>query len=263
IIVSESKRLEELTEDLLMYARPIEVGLQEFDIGELVNEIVTAVNKSEGPNVAFVVISGSDDYTIDTTLNGTLNGSPINGVITGSGYITGTITVNDNDIIKWITLDELRIKAGCQGAQLKILNNELPSGFQCSSYSATITADGGVPFASGGYYRWCRQESITAGLTFNPSTLDTNCQVLTETSWGQNNNLIIYGTPTYCGTFQMTFFARDNNDPSAGNDNIAQKALALTVNPATSGCTAGYRVWNQTGSRRDFSVDGVCVRANN
>ncbi len=48
IIVSESKRLEELTEDLLMYARPIEVGLQEFDIGELVNEIVTAVNKSEG-----------------------------------------------------------------------------------------------------------------------------------------------------------------------------------------------------------------------
>ncbi|MCL4536024.1 MAG: ATP-binding protein [Nitrospirae bacterium] len=48
IIVSESKRLEELTEDLLMYARPIEVGLQEFDIGELVNEIVTAINKSEG-----------------------------------------------------------------------------------------------------------------------------------------------------------------------------------------------------------------------
>ena len=54
-----------------------------------------------------------------------------------------------DDIVDYVTLGELRTKSGCQGAPLKILNNELPSGSMSSTYSATIYAEGGVPFSSG------------------------------------------------------------------------------------------------------------------
>jgi len=137
-----------------------------------------------------------------------------------------------DDIVKWVTLDELRIKAGCVGPQLKILNNELPYGFQGSPYSAVVYADGGVPFSSGGRYRWCIQQSGPTGLTFNQATSDADCLNLPEASWGQADNLTISisGTPT-ASTFNLTFFVRDNNDPVANNDNVAQKTLVLTVNP--------------------------------
>jgi two-component system sensor histidine kinase HydH len=40
IIVSEAKRLETLTEDLLIYAKPVEVRIAEFDLNELTKEII-------------------------------------------------------------------------------------------------------------------------------------------------------------------------------------------------------------------------------
>lgn len=243
-------------------------NLTSITTGGICGRKTTGITVGTTPNVAFVVISGSDDYTIDTTLNGTLNGSPINGVITGSGYITGTITVNDNDIIKWITLDELRIKAGCQGAQLKILNNELPYGFQNSPYSSvTIFADGGVPFTGVGKYRWCVNGTLPSGLYLCPSNVleATNCLSVDESNWERsdtttfgNSTCTGNGTPTSSGTFNLTFFVRDDNDQSGNNDNIAQKTLVLTINPAAvTGCSA-YRVWNNIGSTYDFMVDGNC-----
>ena len=45
IIVAESKRLESLTEDLLAYARPAEVKLQAFGLGELVAEVVQSLEQ--------------------------------------------------------------------------------------------------------------------------------------------------------------------------------------------------------------------------
>lgn len=47
IIVSESHRLEALTEDLLLYAKPIEIKTEEINIGEIINEVVTSVNKTD------------------------------------------------------------------------------------------------------------------------------------------------------------------------------------------------------------------------
>ncbi|MEW6740995.1 MAG: ATP-binding protein [Nitrospirota bacterium] len=48
IIVSESKRLEDLTEDLLMYAKPVEVKSEDFDVLELVNEVIKAMQIYKG-----------------------------------------------------------------------------------------------------------------------------------------------------------------------------------------------------------------------
>lgn len=221
-------------------------------------------------NVAFAVISGADNYNVQT---GIITAAPCPAGTCVRVYEVDTANIDDystdinrpepyDDIVKWITIDELRIKAGCVGAQLRILNNELPSGFQNSSYSATVYADGGVPFSSGGYYRWCRQGVAPTGLIFNPSTLNADCSGLAEASWGQADSLAISGTPTVFGNFNITFFVRDNNDSSGTNDNIAQKAFVLTINPVVAaepptGCS-DYRVWNNTGSRYDFTVDSVC-----
>ena len=194
-----------------------------------------ALTYTDISNVAFVIISGSENYNIQT--------NNVSGRVTA--YQTGTINIDNytvdmnrpeayDDIIKWITLDELRAKTGCQGSQLKLINNELPYGFQNSQYIATVFADSGVPFGSGGKYKWCRQENSPTGLTFSPSTLSSNALGLAENLWGQADSITISGTPTAFGNFTLTVFVRDDNDTSGSNDNITQKTLVLTINPASS-----------------------------
>jgi len=202
-------------------------------------------------NLAFVVVSSSENYNPQTGIVGT--GCPGGQTCVGV-YDVETPDIDDctnaancpnypagverisrpepyDDIVKWVTLDELRIKAGCVGPQLKILNNELPSGKVGSAYSATVYADGGVPFSSGGKYKWCRQGSSPAGLTFSPPIVNANCMSLSEASWGQADTLTISETPTVSGSFNLTFFVRDNNDTPGTNDNIAQKSFVLTISP--------------------------------
>jgi len=225
---------------------------------------------SQIPDVAFMVVSGGPNYNVQT---GPSTTSPCpSGKTCYKVYPQDNPNVDDypndftrqeeyDDIVKWVTLDELRIKAGCHGAQLKILNNELPYGYVISQYNATIYAEGGVPFQSGGKYKWCIQGNLPSGLSSNPSTSSSDCSSLSEASWVQANDLTINGTPTAQGSYTLTFFVRDNQDPSGSNDNIAQKTLVLTINPSCSGgggnCTA-YRVWNQTGAMQDFTVSGTC-----
>ncbi len=201
-------------------------------------------------NVAFVIISQGEDALTQTTLNGILNGVALNGVIAGSGAATGTITRDPtiSDIIRWITLDELRSKVGCQGAQLRIVNNELPPATVASIYpNITLSIDGGATAAS--TYRWCI-ESIAAtplptGLTFTTTTPAlpirvtpaNTCASLPEASWGVVTAspylLTISGTPAanMQGAYSFTLYVRDNNDTTGANDNITSKAFVLTVNP--------------------------------
>jgi len=222
-------------------------------------------------NVAFIILSGSANFN-----NQTRGSSAVTSAITVNHY-TQSLELDDynadmnrtepyDDIVKWITLDELRIKAGCNASPIKIVNNELPYGFQGSTYSAKIFADGGVPYTSGGGdYRWCRQESASTGLTITPNTLSTDCLGLAEGSWNpQADNIVLSGTAGTTGSFSITFFVRDNNDESDINDNIAQKTMVLTVNPAPSagGC-ADYRVWHMTGGNRGFIVDSGCNAVSN
>jgi two-component system sensor histidine kinase HydH len=58
IIVSESKRLEALTEDLLMYAKPVEVKSEDFDVLELVNEVIKAMQDSKNVDIKISAPAG-------------------------------------------------------------------------------------------------------------------------------------------------------------------------------------------------------------
>ncbi|MCS7203430.1 MAG: putative Ig domain-containing protein [Thermodesulfovibrio sp.] len=189
-------------------------------------------NYQDIQNIAFLMISGGGNYN-----NQTSGIQQINNVTIINIYSPDTPNIDNysadinrpesyDDLVKWITLDEIRMKIGCQGAQLKILNNELPYGYVGSSYNATIYAEGGVFFQSGGKYQWCREGNLPSGLNAAPSTASSNC--FNETNWGGADTLTITGTPTTQGTFSLKFYVKDNDG------NIASKAFVLTINPQTS-----------------------------
>lgn len=188
-------------------------------------------------NVAFVVLSGAENANLKSTLDGTFNGTSFTNIISVSGAATGTITVTgpNSDLVRWVTLDELRSKIGCQGAQLKIVNNELPVGAVDSSYNATISADGGVLFEPPDSYRWCIETSTAPASLFfkkpDGTVVDTtnlfqaNCPGHLEASWPLSESLVISGNPIGSNSYFFTVFVKDNDS------NVASKPFVLTVNP--------------------------------
>lgn len=166
------------------------------------------------PNIAYIILSTGDDASANTTLTGTVtdtSGPTVysNTVVTKSGSLTPTapatsavIAANTtDDLVRWITLDELRTKIGCQGAQLRIVNNEVPYANATSAYAANITAEGGVPYTTGGKYRWC----IQAGSVTPPATkpifsdadgttvipFSTDCTSYSESSWESADHITV------------------------------------------------------------------------
>lgn len=235
------------------------------------------------PNVAFIIISGGANNNNQTAGTQAVSSATtinvydvdVSGIDDYTGDIGGARPEPYDDLVKWTTLDELRTKAGCAGPQLEIVNNDLPAGFRDATvYDATVFAKGGVPFTTTNQsYRWCIQRTpatAPANLTFRNTAntanivFSTDCSALAEASWTQSNTVVISGSPNLSGSFNLTFFVRDNNDPAGTSDNIAQKLLVLTIHQVarSTGCS-GFRVWNGTGARRDYRLDSVCSGVNN
>jgi prepilin-type N-terminal cleavage/methylation domain-containing protein len=203
-------------------------------------------------NVAYIVWSNGPNYNNQALNNGTLAVIASQGTtaattvrinVPGTPLIPAGSNLEYDDIPKWITIDELRTKAGCLGAPLQILNNELPYGYVNTAYAAATYASGGVSYGVANQnYRWCVQTNPavapaalvfrnTAGTDITATVLSTDCLSYAEASWPQTTTVVINGTPNASGTFALTFFVRDNQDPAGTNDNIAQKAFVLTINP--------------------------------
>ncbi|MGD9308195.1 MAG: prepilin-type N-terminal cleavage/methylation domain-containing protein [Desulfosarcina sp.] len=207
-------------------------------------------------NVAFIVLSGGENFNNQTAGSQAVSGTTVidvypNGVGDMDGYATDINRPETyDDIVQWATLEELRDKIGCRGPQLSILNNELPPGRLTSPYSAAIFVDGGVPFSAGGNFLWGVETatgSAPSGLNFRNHTdtgnigFDTNISVLAETSavWTASDHILINGTPTTAGSFLLTVWVRDNSNPAndpacAGGsslDNCTSRSFVLTISP--------------------------------
>jgi len=227
-------------------------------------------------NIAFVVASGATDYNPQTGIvtSGCPAGQTCIGVFEPGTIIDNCTNAGNcpnydatfdrmnraeayDDIVEYVTLGELRTESGCQGAPLKILNSELPSGSTSSPYSATIFAQGGVPYSSGGDYRWCIEignrdasAGVPGGLTLNPGFVRypddasaTECSDQSESAWSafQADQLtIVRGSGlTEPGSFLFTVHVRDNNqtgndpacDNALNNDNCARRSFVITIDP--------------------------------
>lgn len=215
-------------------------------------------------NVAFIVLSGGENYNNQTAGTQAVSSATtvnVYNVDVAIDNYTSDINsaVSYDDIVKWVTLDELRIKAGCSVPQLRVVNNELPRGYKNNAYSAKVFGDGGVPYSSGGTYMWCRQEtSAITGLTFSPSISSADCLTLDEASWVQADYMTISGQATATASNTITFFVRDDNDSSGTNDNIAQRALLLEISGTEGAVCEEYRVWNNLGYGRYFIREADC-----
>ncbi len=182
------------------------------------------------PNVAFLVLSGGGNYNNQTTgTQGVTSATTINVYDPDTpnidNYSSLTIPTDPNrpeeydDIVKWVTLEELKNKAGCYSTtqgRLNILNNELPNACTGNPYTATVYTEGGVPF-TGTQYQWCIQGALPAGITATPGTV---CP-----TWSANaSNLQFTGTTLSAPSpYPITIMVRDNDT------NTVQKTLPINV----------------------------------
>lgn len=221
-------------------------------------------------NVAYVMFSLSEDASVDTRMTGTLNNPALtvgpsnpailnNAVIPNSGFVTPTapattatitLNANNNDLVRWVTLDELRTKVGCQGAQLRIVNNELPYANKDAPYpTIPLTPDGGVKFSTTptntGVYEWCWSSTtpeLLTDLVFNctsPSSSTTLARTAAPSvcvaspssgTWERCTTLTLSsasltGTNPPPGSYDISLFLRDSDN------NSTQKIFVLTINP--------------------------------
>ncbi len=122
--------------------------------GGLCGRTSTAITINSGqnvPNVAFLLLSGGENSPLQSTMTGTgtWNTVALPSPITSGAITTGAVTVNViNDIVRYVTLAELKAQAGCDAStqgSLRILNNELPNACAGSlSYPGTLFPGGGV-----------------------------------------------------------------------------------------------------------------------
>jgi hypothetical protein len=188
-----------------------------FDVnastGELCGRTSTATQYG-GADVSFILLSGGDDSTVNSTPGAT-------GTLPAGTY-AGLLS---SDLYRVVSLDELKSKAGCAGStqgSLRILNNELPS--VCvgsSSYTAAVYASGGVP-----NYVWQAETNTPSPNWLSFTTVGTN-RTLSKSA-----SVIVASAPN------LTFLLSD----SGGNS--ISKVLPITVSysgtclAALSACAA-------------------------
>ncbi|TAN40669.1 MAG: hypothetical protein EPN22_17055 [Nitrospirae bacterium] len=107
IVVDESGRLEKLTEDLLLYARPVEVRPEEFDLRSLVDEAVRAMGKTGNTDLSLSIPEGIRITTdrdklrqiISNLIQNAADAASDNGVLNISAKLSGgkiLVSVKDN-----------------------------------------------------------------------------------------------------------------------------------------------------------------------
>jgi len=185
-------------------------------------------NNCSGSNlindVAFAVVSPGSNLKLDP-----LTPSP--------GCPSGKVclTVQEpgpayDDIYKYVTLTELKKAAGCieSEARLKIITSDLPFGNLSTTYSnnVSIIASGGVPWSSGGSYKWRMNHGALAGtgLGITSPAAFSNFSVAPSSS-SQADKLLISGTPLSTGIYSFSIVVQD----FAGNS--YSKPFVISVKP--------------------------------
>ncbi len=227
----------------------------------------------ETNDVAFIILSRGLNLNIQTnTASDTISTFPYD--LDAVDNFPGDMYREEpyKDTLKWVVLHELRVKAGCIGSPLKILNTEIPSGYMFSTYETSILADGGVPWedddaASGDTdedpdYEWCVTESLPFGLSYicdptvvggelEPSATCDDPSDATE-KWQKCTSLEISGSPTEEGTWSLPVYVADDGD------NRVSRTFGLSIT-RTIGIhiCEDYRVWN-VGNKKDYWMDDDC-----
>ncbi len=213
---------------------------------------------------AFVLISGSNDYIVNSTPAASQN-------------FPAAVTLSSSDIYRVVTLAELKSRAGCYGptgGRLRIINNELPNACFGSPYTATVYATGGVPI-DGNAYNWAIPVLSTSPLPTNypswltptnPSVLPSSIALTSTISppWYPGSTLLLpLGGTAPLSTvlpYSITFAAQD------GTPNVVQRNYQINLKysgacgascAATPGCAANC--FNDPACKAACAADATCA----
>lgn len=182
-------------------------------------------------NVAFVLFSKGEDYQSDTYCNSVK--------VENDTFCTGTVKSDSSkDLYNVVTLDEVKNFLGCLGNPIKIFPQYLPTGVVGESYSASITASGGIK-----PYKWCYSGKLPDGISINPKSL---CP-----SYQQANEVSLSGTPNSAGDSKFTVCVKDSNSPEPYSKCME---FAITINLSSGNGTSGGGPSNCTEYSLDFST---------
>ena len=155
--------------------------------GGICGRPVTAISSSSVSDIAFLIISGGEDFTLDSAPN-------------TDGPYSGTASLAIDDIVKSIDLNQVKAEScfsETTTTRLQILNNDLPNACTGVNYSATLYVQGGVlP------YTWS-YTAKPAWLTLSASGTGYTCQGM-PTSAG-TDTAIVKVTDTLGNTVQKRF----------------------------------------------------------
>jgi hypothetical protein len=152
--------------------------LTDIDAGGVCGLQTTGLAVNGNVDVAFFILSGGSDFTVDTTPS-------------TSGAHAGNVTVSALDLIYVVSLVDLRNQVGCFDrtmGRLTVLNTELPEGCDDQSYTGDLFAEGGVA-----PYIWTGT-TVPAWLTLTP--VGRSCH--------------LSGSPLAPGTYPLALTLTDN-----------------------------------------------------
>lgn len=100
-------------------------------------------------NVAFVVVHEGANHNMQTVLNGS-NEVHIYGASTQVDDNTTPVNIVEqyDDIVEWVTLDELKENVNCNDKPFRFINDRLPHGDYNTSYNATLYVENNVSFVN-------------------------------------------------------------------------------------------------------------------
>lgn len=199
-------------------------------------------------NVAFALYSFGDDFSTESSWNGSPALSDATVYYPTSSAVTATLA--SSDIYRIVTLAELQSRANCSnfsGNRLRIVNNELPKACTDKPYTATLFADGGIPFPAPDNYEWYVQ-NVPTGITVAPAGATSG--------YTKAPKLELSGILGALGS--ITVYLRDNRTPQT----IVQKTLGIRI-AATCGAFTPMVVVENVAPGITVSADGTSVTLGN
>ncbi|MFA5454387.1 MAG: prepilin-type N-terminal cleavage/methylation domain-containing protein [Sulfurimonas sp.] len=194
-------------------------------------------------NVAFVVAHEGANYNMQTALNANVvniyapsakvddNATPVN------------IVDFYDDIVEWVTLDELQRNVDCSQNKLVILNDyALPRDVNNSSsyIGANIYADGGFSLADGGDsdtqddYEWCLEDPNNSLYWLNLNTCNGVINIVPDCGVATFNQctspLIGSSSNPISGTYRLNIYVKDKMK-------TVRKSFSITIDADTSSGT--------------------------
>lgn len=215
---------------------------------ECTNTACTTANQKD--NIAFIVYSTGEDAEGAGTTTQPTGGPACPGSKTcywireqTSDYTVGATTYQYDDIVQYVTLDEIRSARGCSFA---ITNQSLPDAKTGIAYNVTLSGSGGTA-----PYTWSTGQAQGSCAAGSVRLVNSDIGICLNTTTG-----IISGTPTTAGAYNFTVTLSDTNG--------VQTSKTFTLNVIDSCFTTGINILQSIGANRSYRrTGGACTQWNN